>query len=61
MTEPTPISDHGLALQRRIIHLTRDLEDETDTERRAVIIEQIEILRAELADESSRAGDACNP
>jgi hypothetical protein len=52
MAEPTPLSEQALALQRRIIRLTRELEDETDTESRAAIIEQIEILKAELAGES---------
>ncbi len=53
MTEPTPISTQAAVLQARIARLTRELEDETDTESRAAIIEQIEILKAELDDETS--------
>jgi hypothetical protein len=61
MTEPTPISEQAVALQDRITRLTRELEDETDTESRGAIIEQIEILKAELADETSPEGESRNP
>ncbi len=53
MTEPTPLSDRALELQRRIDALTQQLpeQDEQETEGRNAIIEQIEILKAELAAE----------
>jgi hypothetical protein len=53
MTEPPPLSDKALDLQRRIDELTRQLpdQDEQETEGRIAIIEQIEILKAELAAE----------
>jgi hypothetical protein len=53
MTEPTPLSDKALDLQRRIDELTAQLpdQDEQETEGRNAIIEQIEILKAELAAE----------
>ncbi len=57
MTEPTELSDHARELQQRIVRLTRELEDQTDPEGRAAVIEQIEILRAEFTDEAPHAGD----
>jgi 2-oxo-4-hydroxy-4-carboxy--5-ureidoimidazoline (OHCU) decarboxylase len=51
MTEPTPLSDEALATEREIMRLTRQLEDETSTESRAAISEQIEIAKARLANE----------
>jgi hypothetical protein len=51
--EPTPLSDKALELQRRIDALTQQLpdQDEQETEARNAIIEQIEILKAELVAE----------
>jgi hypothetical protein len=55
MTEPTPLSDRALVIQRQIDELTEQLaeQDERDTEGRTALIEQIEILKAELAAEKA--------
>jgi hypothetical protein len=51
VTDSTPIDETPAALRARIARLTDELADETDRESRAAIIEQIEILRAELEGE----------
>ena len=53
VTDSTPLSDKAVELQQRIARLTDQLAetDENDTDGRRAIIEQIEILNAELADE----------
>jgi hypothetical protein len=55
MAEPTPPSERALAIQRQIDELTEQLadQDEHDTEGRSALIEQIEILKAELAAEQA--------
>ncbi len=57
MTDPTPINEQPAALRERIARLTRELDDETDRESRAAIIEQIEILKAELEGETAPERD----
>ncbi len=63
MTEPTPLSDRALAIQREIDALTRQLpdQDEQETEGRNAIIEQIEILKAELVAEFPPSTEPLEP